>query len=248
MTKDRILHIILVLLLMAVAGTACSKNDPGTAGDTYGIVLNGYSPLKIDPMVFAGTISFLNKGDIVEILERSKEKTWMGKESDYWYRVKTKEGVAGWIFGRAIGIQTSRDKAVMDKIVSDFMEVEAGQIKKDLAGKWWSINEFGDFTDHCLEIYESNKYRSYIKEQEESAIAGTYKLDFNKNEIQFSDGTSFKSNLDLVKRGNVYVIKKSVNDRELRFSKISLELPPEPEIKKQNPKSAPATRNGNPPQ
>ena len=245
MTKSHILRSTMILLALAIAGTGCSKNEPAVSKDAYGIVLNSYSALKIDPMVFAGTIAFLNKGDVVEILERSKEKTWTGKENDYWYRVKTKEGISGWMFGRTIGIQTSRDKAVMDKIVSDFMELEASQIKKDLTGKWWSINEFGDFTDHCLEIYENNKYRSYIKEQEESAITGIYKLDFNKNEILFSNDTSFKSNLDLVKRGNAYIIKKNINDRELRFSKISLDLPPEPEIKRPHPKSEPALNNGN---
>jgi hypothetical protein len=233
------------MFALAAAGTECSKNETAISNETYGIVLNSYSALRIDPFVFAGTITYLNKGDIVEILQRSKEKTWVGKEYDFWYRVKTKDGTAGWVFGRTIGIQASKDKAVMDKIVSDFMEIEAAQIKKDLAGKWWSINEFGDFTDHCLEIYESNKYRSYVKEQETRAIAGTYKFDFNKNEIIFSGGTSFKGNLDLVKRGNVYVIKGKINDRELRFSRISLELPPEPEIKDTNPKNPPASNNGN---
>ena len=233
------------MLALAAAVTGCSKNETAISNDTYGIVLNSYSALRIDPFVFAGTITYLNKGDIVEILQRSKEKTWVGKENEFWYRVKTKDDIVGWVFGRTIGIQASKDKAVMDKIVSDFMELEATQIKKDLAGKWWSVNEFGDFTDHCLEIYESYKYRSYIKDQETRAITGSYKFDFNKNEIIFSGGTSFRSNLDLVKRGNAYIIKGKINDHELGFSRISLELPPEPEIKDTTPPKPPVSNNGN---
>ena len=84
-------------------------------------------------------------------------------------------------------------------------------MKQYLTGKWWSTNEFGDFTDHCIELYESGTYKSYLKGNENSPIIGTYKLDFNKNEIIFSRGTSFKSNLDLARRGSDYMLKK---DRE----------------------------------
>ena len=237
----------LTAAIVLITFVSCKK-DPSLTKDTLGIITRGSTAMRIDPMIFSGIITQLAKGESVEVQEKSKEKNYVGKSSDYWYKVRTKDGISGWVFGQNITIHASSSKAAMNKIVSEFMASESAQIKKYLAGKWWSTNEFGDFTDHCLEIYEDNKYRSYMKEQEGRAIVGTYKLDFNKNEIIFSNGTSFKSNLDLVKRGGDYVIKKTRADFELRFTKIAIELPPEPEIKDKSEKKPQAGEHGNPPQ
>jgi hypothetical protein len=238
--KHRIAAGGILALFLAAAGINCSKNDMTILKDTHGIVARGYSAMRIDPMVFAGVITHLKKGEIVEILDRSTTKTWVGKENDFWYKVRTKDGVSGWVFGQTITIYTSKNKIVMDKIASEFIDIEVAQVKKGIVGKWWSTNEFGDFTDHCLEIYENNKYRSYMKNQEGEAIIGTYKIDLNINEILFSSGTSFKSNLDLVKRGNIFVIKRNMKDRELRFSRIAVDLPAEPDMTETNTPKPPA--------
>lgn len=237
----------LIAAIMMISLISCKK-EPSLSDNTLGIITRGSTAMRIDPMIFSGIITQLPKGESVEVLEKSREKNYVGKSSDYWYKIKSKSGISGWVFGQNIALHTSSSKDAMNKIVSDFMESESAQIKKYLAGKWWSTNEFGDFTDHCLEIYDNNKYRSYMKEQESQAIVGMYKLDFNKNEIVFSNGTSFKSNLDLVKRGSDYVIKKAKVDFELRFTKIAIELPPEPEIKEKAENKPKAEKNGNPPQ
>jgi hypothetical protein len=228
MKKNKLIIVLTAALMFGLAGIVCIKNDASVPKDTYGIIIKGYSALRIEPMIYASVVMYLNKGESVEVMERSKDKNWVGKIHDSWYRIRTRDGNTGWVFGENIVIHTSENRVKIDKLASDFMAEEATQIKKYLAGKWWSVNKFGDFTNHCLEIYESNKYRSYMKGRENQAIAGTYRIDFNKNEIIFDQGTSFKSNLDLVKRGNQYEITKKRADREVRFAKISLELPPEP--------------------
>jgi hypothetical protein len=224
---------------------SCSPKGDEITKDTYAIILKGYTAMRIDPMIFAGIVAELDKGASVQVLEKSKEKSWVGKTSGYWYRVRTKDGISGWVFDQNISIHSSKSKGSMDKIVSDFMESERVQIKQYLMGKWWSTNEFGDFTDHCLELYESGAYKSYLKGNESSPIVGTYKLDFNKNEINFSAGTSFKSNLDIAKRGNDYTIKKIKKDYELKFTKISIETSPEPEIKDAGAKKPAQAGDGN---
>ncbi|OHD65637.1 MAG: hypothetical protein A2176_13415 [Spirochaetes bacterium RBG_13_51_14] len=221
--------LISAFLIMA-AHLHCSKDDGTISKNTYGIILKGYTEVRIDPMIFAGIIMDLKKGESVQVLERSSEKSWVGKDHDFWYRIKTRDGLPGWVFGQNISIHSSGGGDSIDKIVSDFMEVERAEIQQFLAGKWWSTNEFGDFTEHCLEFYESGAYKSYLKGNDNSPIIGRYKLDFDRNEIIFSGGTSFQSNLDLVKRGNEYVIKKDMKDYELRFTRISIETSPEPEI------------------
>jgi hypothetical protein len=236
---------LLAAIILITASLSCSKGEDTITKDTYGIILKGYTAVRIDPMIFSGIVTDLNKGASVQVLERSREKTWVGKASDHWYKVKTKEGITGWVFGQNVSIYSSKSKDSMNKIISQFMDTERAQVKQYLAGKWWSTNEFGDFTDHCLEIYDSGIYKSYVKGADEKPIVGTYKLDFNKNEIIFSNGTSFKSNLDLAKRGNDYIIKKSMKDFELRFTKISIETSPEPEIKDSGKKKPAGRGNEN---
>jgi hypothetical protein len=238
----------LMIFMFTATAQYCSNDGEIIKKDTYGIILKGYTAMRIDPMIFAGVITKLNKGTSVEVLEKSKEKGWVGKTNGYWYKIRTNDGIAGWVFGQNISIHYSKSRDSIDKVVSDFMAGEGMQVKQYLAGKWWSINDFGDFTDHCLELYESGAYKSYQKGEEAHALTGTYRIDFNTNEILFSDGTSFKSNLELAKRGADYVIKKNMKDHELRFKKISLETSPEPEINKTGAKKPGAAGNGNTPQ
>ncbi len=241
----KVVNILAVLVAAAIllTGAGCSDNNEAITTDTYGIILKGYSAMRIDPMIFAGIVSELSKGTTVRVMERSSEKTWVGKTHDYWYKIRTKDGITGWIFGQNISLHSKNDESI-DSVVSDFMKIENARVKQYLMGKWWSTNEFGDFTDHCIELYESGTYKSYPKGNENKPIIGTYKLDFNKNEVIFSRGTSFKSNLDLARRGNDYMLKKDRKDFQLHFTKISIETSPEPEVKDTEPRK-PGAADGN---
>ncbi len=242
--RSIIAPVLLASLLLAYCGDG--KRIPE---GSYGIILQAYTPLRIDPFVFSGIVAELRKGETVRIIDTSAEKSWVGRSHDSWYRVKTGDGITGWVFGTGVSIHSSSDSGAMEKIVTGFMEAERARVKQYLAGKWWTINEFGDFTDHCLELYESQKYRSFQKGNEQKPIVGTFTIDFDRNEILFSEGTSFKSNLDLEKRGADYIIKREMKDFELRFKKISIETGPEPVIKEKNnsKQTAPSPR-GNTPQ
>ena len=235
-------------LLLAAVLLNCGDDGKNVPDDAYAIILQAYTPLRIDPIVFSGIVAEMRKGDTVRVIQKSAEKSWVGRTSDYWYRVKTGDGLTGWVFGAGISIHSSSDTDAMEKIVTGFMEAERARIKQYLAGKWWSINEFGDFTDHCLELYESQKYRSFIKGEEQRSIVGTFTIDFNRNELSFSAGTTFKSDLDLEKRGADYIIKRQMKDFELRFTKISIETGPEPVIKEKEHPKRPAPAEGDSPQ
>jgi hypothetical protein len=143
---------LLMILIITAAAPYCSNGDKTITKDTYGIILKGYTAVRIDPMIFAGIVTVLNKGTSVEVLDKSKEKSWVGKTSGYWYKVRANDGITGWVFGQNISIHYSKGKDAIDKVVSDFMAGEGVQVKQYLAGKWWSINQFGDFTDHCLDL------------------------------------------------------------------------------------------------
>jgi len=215
--------ITLCLICMALSLVNCSREkDP--ANETFqkqtGIIITGNTSLRIDPLIFSARIAQLKKGETVTILNRSSQKSAIGNSSSYWYYIITDRGLSGWLFGVNMKIISSNDKDAVKDYISDFWEEETKKLTKDLSGKWWSINRFGDFTNHCLEIYENNTYKSYSKGNEKSAMEGDYNFDFNQNEIVFLKGTSFGQNLNFLVRGSSYVLYREQKDYELKFKKI----------------------------
>ncbi len=215
---------VFFLAIAILCITGCGKNEKFIPKQTYGIVMTGNTALRIDPMIFSGKIAQLPKGENVEITDRSFDKSTVGKTHTYWYKVKTRKGYTGWIFGGNLQIVNSRDRAKIKKIAEEFMREESERIKKSLMGKWWSVNEFDDFTSHCLELFDDGTYRSYYKGQTGGFLEGTFKFDPNTNELSFDKPTTFKTNLEILQRGQEFILRKEMEDHELRFKRISTDI------------------------
>jgi tetratricopeptide (TPR) repeat protein len=70
-----------------------------------GIVVAGKVNVREYPSTNAKVETTLSGGSIVTVLARTKEYEKVeGFYSNYWYRVRTADGVTGWIFGAIIGI------------------------------------------------------------------------------------------------------------------------------------------------
>ncbi|MCP4135609.1 MAG: SH3 domain-containing protein [bacterium] len=224
MKKHGIFALLFTLSILIAALSSCNKKsetiEPIKPGEKTGIILSSNTSVRIDPFIYTAKITLLQKGDTVTILDRSASKSWIGKSKDYWYKVKLKNSIRGWIFGKNIKFLDSRDKDTVDTFISEFWEKETEEMKKYISGKWWSVNRFGDFTSHCLEIYDDGKYKSYWKGNPSNPIEGDYNFDMNQNELVFLKGTSFKHNLNFVRRGQTYILRKELKDKEIRFKKI----------------------------
>ncbi len=220
---------ITIIILVAGSLLFCSKVKEIAKikinKNSSGIVLIPNTSLRIEPLVFSTRIAQMKKGDSVQIIDKSKTKRAIGKYINYWYKVKSKEGFVGWIYGNNLKIISSRNKSSMKRYIKKFWEKESEKLKKALTGKWWSINKFNDFTNHCLELYLDGKYRSYWKGYEHGAIKGTYSFDFEKNEIKFDKNTTFKNTVHFIRMGQEYILRKELKDKEMKFKKIKRELP-----------------------
>jgi len=54
----------------------------------------------------ADTRGYLEKGDRVEVLEKSAEKMKIGEMTDYWYKVwRLSDGLTGWSFGPYLEVE-----------------------------------------------------------------------------------------------------------------------------------------------
>lgn len=61
--------------------------------------------LRTEPNLNCETLLLLDKGLEVKILERSKKKFTIDDEDWYWYRIETKSGKIGWVYGKYLDIE-----------------------------------------------------------------------------------------------------------------------------------------------
>jgi hypothetical protein len=220
--KSKYIYCIILIIIAILTVTQCSKshNDIHAASSTTkAVVINDATSVRIDPHIFSSRVATVNKGTIVTIIDISKEKQWVGGQIDYWYKVMLPNTVKGWIFGSSLALQINASDAAIERYVNSLWKKEADTVRKDISGKWWSVNKSGDFTEHALELYPDGSYKSYRKGTK--GIEGSYSLNFRTSEVMFLDGTSFGKNLYFIKRGNSYQLVESLQDAKIEFKKIA---------------------------
>jgi len=235
--------IFTIIISAAFTAASCGNSDRNDKPharkvNEYAVVVSDNTALRIDPMIYSARIVLMRKGTRLAILDRSKEKSWVGKYHDYWHRVRLENGLEGWAYGSTIRVFKQSQSGSIDSYVSNLREHEAETLRKNLSGKWWSVNRSGDFTNLCVEIYENGQYKSYARGGK--AIEGEYNFNFNDESIVFLNGTSFGQNLKYINRGNMYHLETQGGKYEIRFKKITegmAEPPPDEETETEKPRS-----------
>lgn len=187
-----------------------------------GVVIRENAVMRIDPIIYSARVALLKRAEIVEVLDKSKEQATVSGARGYWYKVKASNGITGWVWGKNIHFFTNESKSHIDSYVSSFWEKESERVMKMIAGRWWSVDKRGDFTNHALEIFPDGKYKSYLKGGQ--PITGDYNLNFKDNEIVFTNGTTFKMNLNIVQRGTMLYLEKETDKDSIKFQKTSGKL------------------------
>jgi hypothetical protein len=239
--KLRKYDFILPLLFFIMVTANCKKNDSeafvipeNSEKNPLAVIITPNTALRIDPLIFTSRIAQLKKGEVGEIIGKSSEMKTVGKAKDYWYKIKLANGISGWVFGSNMNILKDSDKEHVTSYLSEFWEKETSALGESLHGKWWSINKFNDFTNHCLEIYKGGKYKSYAKGSSRK-IEGEYNFDFNNNQIIFLKGTSFGGDLNFFQRGDEYTLIRESETNEMKFKKINIDPAAETEVEKSSP-------------
>jgi hypothetical protein len=78
----------------AAAGGAASP-----FADSQGIVNDSRVRLRAAPNLQAATLSYLSKGDKVDVMNMSTTTQRIGTADDFWYQVRTSDGKEGWTYG-----------------------------------------------------------------------------------------------------------------------------------------------------
>ena len=231
-------NFICLLLFFTIFMANCKQNDSAgyaipenTEKNPVAVIITPNTALRIDPLIFSSRITALKKGEVGEIIDKSNEMKTVGKSKDYWYKIRLANGISGWVFGSNMNILKDSDKSHITSYLSEFWEKETSSLGEALHGKWWSVNKFNDFTNHCLEIYKDGKYKSYLKGSSRK-LEGEYNFDFNNNQIVFLKGTTFEGDLNYFQRGDEYTLVRESEKNEIRFKKINANPEAETEIEK----------------
>jgi hypothetical protein len=72
---------------------------------TRGVLNDGRVRVRAYPTLNAEIVGHLDRGDRVEVLERSGLEESIGEMSDFWYRIRTEGGLTGWSYGHFIDLQ-----------------------------------------------------------------------------------------------------------------------------------------------
>lgn len=233
----------LAFIMMAGCSPGGIDSDKKAHKDSIGLVLRRNTSLRIDPYIFSGRITQMKKGDTVTVHRLSAKKSWIGKSHDYWYKVTTSNNLTGWSYGKNIKLLKGKDAESITEYVNDFWEEETKKMRKEIEGKWWSQNSFGDFTRHALEFSPDGRYKSYMKAANPHVHEGIYTIDFNKQELIFLKGASFGNKLEFNRMGQSYVLKKELKVGDMTFKKIAIETSIEPEKGKKQKKKDGAKKN-----
>ena len=69
-----------------------------------GIVKTNSLNIRNNPTLASGVVASIHKGDMVEIVDKSKSKVNINNMNDYWYLLKVNDNDTGWAFGHFIDV------------------------------------------------------------------------------------------------------------------------------------------------
>jgi hypothetical protein len=75
-----------------------------------GVVNENRLRLRGDSDLHSKTLRFLDKGEIVKILQKGTERVRIDEMEDYWYQIEF-SGIEGWVFGHFLDIYTDSESA-----------------------------------------------------------------------------------------------------------------------------------------
>lgn len=215
---------VLVFLTILVFITACSAEEKSkksiNKNSQIGVVIERASTIRLDPYLYSAKIAELSKGEKVEILGVSKEKASIARMKDFWYHVKSENGLTGWIFGSNIKIFEAGNSSLAEAAEEEIKESELDEITKKMIGKWWSVNTKEEFTSIWISLFKDGKYETQSKTQTK-LYKGMYTLNLAKGTISLDNDSPLGKELKFSQRGLNYFIEYADENKNVRFKQIS---------------------------
>lgn len=224
--KYRFYKTLTIALILFLSCLACSnkneefKNESEDSFLKTGIIVNNNSAIRIQPMRLSSPIITLNKGAKIKIIEKSGEKSYIAKKSEFWYKIYTKSGIQGWTFGTNLRQFSNNDYDAINSFSNKLKNEEIQKVFKELKGKWWSINNWGHFTNFSISIFKNGDYIS-LKKGNSNEIKGSVIIDPDKSGIKFNSKTHVGSDFTYFSMGGELFIECKKKKYSIKFKRIS---------------------------
>lgn len=232
------ISIILTLITISIAG--CSRkpaNQPLAPGKKQiALITVQDSALRLDPIVSSARIMVLGTGENGEVIDYSKEKSSVAGKQDFWYKIRLRSGVTGWIWGQNIKVFAEGENKSIESFARELRAAEEETVRKEIRGKWWSVVGEDTFTNHILTIHSDGKYAALLKGSDKP-VEGTYSIDTEKTLITFDKGTPFGKDVNYIIRGDFYVLEAVGDKTKIRFKRVSSDPNFKDEIASESPKA-----------
>jgi hypothetical protein len=212
----------LIFVLTMIAG--CSRQDEhspfaGSRKD-IGVIVVADSAVRVDPFYYSSRIAVLPMGENVEVIDRSREESKVAGTQDFWYKIRLRDGISGWIYGQNIKVFKEGSDRSIESYAKKLRANEDEKVRKELSGKWWSVTGEDNFTDHILSIRDNGTYAS-LRRGSLKPLEGDYTIDSAQGIITFSAGASFGNTANFIVRGEFYIIETVTDGRTIKFKKLS---------------------------
>jgi hypothetical protein len=216
----RYFYAIISIIIITLSG--CSQlSDQASAGKKQiALVTVQDSALRLDPLQTSARITVLGTGENAEVIDRSREKGSIAGKHDYWYKVRLRSGIFGWIWGQNVKIFAEGENASVERFARELRKEEEIKVRKELKGKWWSVSGEDNFTNHILIMREDGTYSALVKDSDKP-VDGNYTLDTEKSLVSFDKGTAFGDSISYIIRGDFYVLEAISDTKHIKFKRIS---------------------------
>lgn len=214
------------LLFIPALLTAVSCSKSSTAKDAIagakeiGVIVAQDSSVRIHPLIYSARVFVLSTGDQVEVLDKSKEKAPVGGKLTYWYKIRLKSGIIGWVYGANIKVFAEGSDSSVESFAKQLRSAESVRMMKSLKGKWWSVTDKDSFSNDILSLKDDGTYASMLKGNDKPT-EGTYTVDTVNEEISFDKGSTVGAKISYIMRGAMFILEATNNGKKVQFKKIS---------------------------
>lgn len=209
--------------------------------------------VRSDPFVLSTKYDFLAKGEQVDILNVSRKKDRLGKHNSYWYKIRTSQGIIGWVYGAYLNIVDAGDSKKIEEQQAALWDKEGAKLKNALVGQFISVNNEGIYTAEKLIFYPDGNYKAG-RGPKNKYWDGTYTILPSQSTIELSQSSTVGKKIAYVLSGDSVLLYgkaygstvklvKVEDDPEKAFNTESEEPITAPKKKKKE-KQAPAPESG----
>ncbi|XDD51152.1 SH3 domain-containing protein [Leptospira sp. WS92.C1] len=135
--------IFLLVVVLNCGGTAPIQKDsspsPSNASETgmYGYVRGSSVNVRSNGKLASDKVGMLKKGEVVKIESVSPAKEDIQNDSEYWYQIKSKSGLVGWVYGKFLMVYDHAPLSEKEYIALFAKKLYPGEsIKKVAAGEY----------------------------------------------------------------------------------------------------------------